>query len=85
MPGEIPTTVQQAVSLVAYRRQLLADAKKERAVMQRLVRRCESALDEAEKQLTTAIVGAGLSDQPPTGRTLQREIKDVLAGYGAQK
>lgn len=77
MSDQSQTTVQAAVSLVVYRRQLLADAKKERASMQRLVRRCESALDDAEEQLTTAIVKAG--------RTPQREVKDILADYGVQK
>jgi hypothetical protein len=78
-------TVAEAVSLVVYRRQLLADAQKERASMQRLVRRCERALDEADKQLTRAIVDGGLTDQPPIGRGPQREIGDILAGYGLAK
>jgi hypothetical protein len=49
-------------SLVAYRRQLLADAKKERAAMQRLVRRCEKALDEAVMQMSATIIAADVKD-----------------------
>lgn len=52
------STVQEAVSLVTYRRQLLADAKKEQAAMRRLVRRCEKALDEAVQQMSATIIAA---------------------------
>lgn len=56
------TTIQQAVSLVSYRRQLLADARKERAAMQRLVRRCEKAVYEAEANMSAAIVAADVKE-----------------------
>ncbi len=59
---ESKTTIQQAVSLVSYRRQLLADARKERAAMQRLVRRCEKALYEAEVNMSMVIVSAGVKE-----------------------
>lgn len=53
---EKPTPVQAAVSLVIYRRELLADAKKARAETSRLVRRCEKALRIADAEMRDAII-----------------------------